>query len=69
MRLSEMIRLWAAANRVEYAELAKQWNASPSTVTRFLKNDQMPNGPTMGRIIAWTLDEKIVPTSKGIASP
>ncbi len=55
MKMAEMIRLWAAANRIEGAALAIAWQCSPSTVTRFLANGQMPNGPTMGRIIAWML--------------
>lgn len=53
-----MIRLWCAANNVEQARLAEQWQASPSTVTRFLANEHMPNGPTMARIIAWLLDSE-----------
>lgn len=52
-----MIRVWCATNNVEYATLAKEWQASPSTVTRFLANEQMPNGPTMARIIAWLMDK------------
>lgn len=58
MRLAWMIRMWAAANGIEYAKLAEQWQASPSTVTRFLHNEQMPNGPTMARIIAWLMDNE-----------
>lgn len=58
MRLAVLIRLWAKLNDVEYAALAAQWQASPSTVTRFLKDGQMPNGKTMARIIAWLMEEK-----------
>lgn len=57
MKLAEVIRLWAKVNDVEYATLAQQWQASPSTVTRFLKGEQMPNGETTARIIAWLLSK------------
>jgi hypothetical protein len=58
MRLAQMIRIWCAANGVEYATLAKEWQASRSTVTRFLANGRMPNGPTMARIISWLMDRQ-----------
>lgn len=57
MRLAQVIKLWAKVNDVEYASLAEAWQASPSTVTRFLADEQMPNGPTMARIIAWLMDD------------
>src|SRR5688500_4623544 len=57
MKLAQMIRVWAAMNGVQHAELAEQWKCAASTVTRFLKNEQSPDGPTMGRISAWTLGE------------
>lgn len=53
--LAQTIKLWANVNEVEYAALAKQWGTSKTTVTRFLNNGRMPNGPTMARIIAWLL--------------
>lgn len=55
-RLAKMIRLWCKVHDIEYTTLAKAWEASPSTVTRFLADEQMPNGPTMARVIAWLMD-------------
>lgn len=58
MKLAHMIRVWAAVNGVQHAQLAEEWKCGASTVTRFLKDAQSPDGPTMGRVIAWVLSEQ-----------
>jgi hypothetical protein len=58
MKLAMMIRVWATVNGVEHAKLAEEWQCSASTVTRFLRNEQSPDGPTIGRIIAWCFGEQ-----------
>ena len=55
-KLAKMIRLWLAANDIEQTELAKAWEAAPSTVSRFLNGAHLPDGRTMARIIAWMLE-------------
>lgn len=59
MRLPELIKLWAKVNDIDYATLAKEWSASQSTVTRFLADEQMPNGQTTARIIGWLMEDKV----------
>lgn len=56
-RLAWMIRIWAAAADIQQADLAKQWGATPSTVTRFLSGESMPDGRTLAKIIAWLLED------------
>lgn len=55
-KLARMIRIWAAATGIEQAEIAKAWDSQPSTVSRFLNGNNLPDGKTMARIIAWLLE-------------
>lgn len=48
-----MIRLYVAVKGLEQKEIAEAWGCGESTVTRFLKGGQVPNGPTVARIIGW----------------
>ena len=57
MRLSQMIRIYCAANNVSQKALSEQWGIGESTMTRFLANEQMPNGQAVARIIAWLFEE------------
>lgn len=57
MKLATIIRLYVAVNAVSQKDLAKEWGVGESTVTRFLKNGQMPDGRSTARIIAWLFDD------------
>lgn len=52
------IRCWAAMNRIESKELALAWGCGEAVVSRFLGGKSWPDGPTMGRIIAWLMGVK-----------
>lgn len=58
MRLAELIRLYAAVKNLEQKQLAEAWQCGESTVTRFLKDGQVPNGTTMARVIAWLMEDQ-----------
>lgn len=54
-RLSQAIRIYAAASRLENKELAQAWNCSESTVSRFLSGKHWPDGQTVCRIVSWLM--------------
>ena len=56
-RLATMIRIYVAMNGIQAKSLAKSWGCSPSTVTRFLKGEVMPDARTVIRIISWCIEE------------
>lgn len=56
VRLVQLVKLWISVYGIEQVQLSKEWKASPSTVARFLSGEQMPDGPTTSRIIAWLFD-------------
>lgn len=55
-RLSQAIRIYTAASRIENKELAAAWSCSESTVSRFLSGKQWPDGQTICRIVSWLMD-------------
>lgn len=55
-RLADAIRIYAAACGIQNKELAKAWDCSESTVSRFLGGQQYPDGPTMLRIVTWLVN-------------
>lgn len=65
-RLALALRLYIAANQIEQRLLAKEWDCSESTVTRFLAGQAMPEAKTMMRILAWMIEESSKPLFHGL---
>lgn len=57
-RLALSIRLYLATKKIEQKELAKAWDCSESTVTRFLAESAMPQPMTMLKVFAWMLEDE-----------
>lgn len=56
-RLAAMVKLWVKLTDIKQNDLAEAWGCGSSTVTRFLAGENMPDGPTTARIIAWLFQE------------
>jgi transcriptional regulator with XRE-family HTH domain len=50
------IRLYLASVNESQESLAKKWQCSKSTVSRFLAGKEMPSALTMLRIVTWLLE-------------
>lgn len=55
-KLATAIRLYLAATNQDQKQLAKLWQCSESTVTRFLNGSGIPEPGTMLRIFQWSLE-------------
>lgn len=63
-RLAIAVRLLLTWSDAQQRQLAREWECSESTVTRFLAGTATPEPKTMLRIFAWLLETDSLPGTK-----
>jgi transcriptional regulator with XRE-family HTH domain len=56
VNLSQVLRQWRYAERLELKDAARLIGINPSTLSRF-ERGQIPGGETLARIVTWLLEK------------